>query len=173
MYPHGSCAAHDIFGIRLYIVSLEVGQLLFEVAHFVLQVHDVIAGDLAAFCGIIIFAVGVCSLAGAAAWQARIASCLALWGGHSVLLGSGIHSSFRETYRSAATTGCEGVGNAVGGARGGLLFGRQHAVLSALRGLDVHYGHGGDLQEARRQRPAEAGREAADIERVRTSIPGP
>lgn len=78
LHAHCGRAAHDILRIRLYVVALQIGQLRLERAHLVLQVHDVVAGDLAPLGGVIVLAVGVCPLAGPAARQARVASRLAL-----------------------------------------------------------------------------------------------
>ena len=77
---HADCggSAHDILGVGLHVVALELSQLLLEVAHLVLQMHDIVAGDLASFGGVIVLAVGVCALAGPASRQRRVASCLAL-----------------------------------------------------------------------------------------------
>jgi hypothetical protein len=76
----GGGPTHHIFSIWLRIVLLKLGQLLLEIAHLVLQVDDVVAGNLAAFGGVKVLAVGVCALAGTAAGEAGIASCLALHG---------------------------------------------------------------------------------------------
>jgi hypothetical protein len=80
LHAHRGRPAHHIFSVRLHVVPLEVGQLLLEVAHLVLQVHDVVAGDLAPLGGVIILAVRVGALAGPASGQPRVASRLALDG---------------------------------------------------------------------------------------------
>jgi len=80
LHAHRGGAAHHVFGIGLYVVALEVGQLALEVADLVLQVDDVVAGDLAALGGVKVLAVGIGALAGPAAGEPGVASCLALDG---------------------------------------------------------------------------------------------
>jgi hypothetical protein len=78
LHAHRGRLAHDVLGVRLHVVPLELSQLPLEVAHLELQVHDVVAGDLAALGGVVVLAVRVGALAGPAARQSGVASRLAL-----------------------------------------------------------------------------------------------
>jgi hypothetical protein len=96
LHMHGGCSAHDVLGVGLDVVALELSQLLLEVAHLELQVHDVVAGDLAALGGVVVLAVRIGALAGPAARQSGVASRLALG---AVSGGQG-----RETQRGSGPT---------------------------------------------------------------------
>ena len=78
MDSHCGGPAHDILGIRLNVVAVEVRELLLKLAHLVLQVHDVVARDLPALGRVVVLAVRVGALAGSAAGEPWVASCLAL-----------------------------------------------------------------------------------------------
>jgi hypothetical protein len=98
LHAHCGRPAHHVFGVRLHVVALEVGQLLLELAHLVLQVHDVVAGDLAALGGVIVLAVRVGALAGPASGQPRVASRLALDGSDNnrVKIVQGVRPTVRQ-----------------------------------------------------------------------------
>jgi hypothetical protein len=132
LHAHGGGAAHDIFSVGLDVVALEVGQLLLEVAHLVLQVHDVVAGDLAPLGGVVVLAVRVGALAGPAPGQPGVASRLALDGSEQDG-GWRMRARCREgkAYRAAATARGEGVGGAV--LRGAVLGLRGRGFRLRLR----------------------------------------
>lgn len=72
------CAAHDIFWVGLGVVSLEISQLLLEMAHFLLEMDDIVARYFAALCRVVVFAVRVCALARPASRESGVAPGLAL-----------------------------------------------------------------------------------------------
>jgi hypothetical protein len=78
LHPHCCCSAHDILGVGFDVVSFQITQLLLKITDFLLQVHHIVARYLAAFGGVVIFAVRVCPLTGPASRQSWIASCFAL-----------------------------------------------------------------------------------------------
>jgi hypothetical protein len=137
LHAHCCCPAHDIFGVRLYVVPLEVCELLLEIAHLVLEVHDIVPGDLAPFGRVIVLAMRICPFARPAPRQSGVASRLALgecqwWinqvGGQGQV----------QPYSAAATTGSEGMRSATlssGAFLSGLRCGFR---LRLRRGRDFH-----------------------------------
>jgi hypothetical protein len=106
----------------------------------VLQVDDIVAGDLGALCGIVVLAVGVGALAGPAARQAGIAAGLSLWARWSVVCSESLSHATLGSYRATATAGRQGVGDAVRG--GGLVGGGAGSGLGLALVLDLGV-HGG------------------------------
>ncbi|KAH0238385.1 hypothetical protein KCV06_g232, partial [Aureobasidium melanogenum] len=73
----GTAADHD-FGVVVSLIVFGLLEVEFELSHALLQVDDIVAVDVLALCRVPVLAHRVCSLAGSAAGQTRVTSCLAL-----------------------------------------------------------------------------------------------